>query len=146
EGLVTVADLTGEIVGEDDDGLETAQDLQALPEGGWSVAGHLEIFELNRQLALQLPEAEDHHTLAGFLLERLQHIPSAGETLRWKGIRFTVLCMDGPRIERVRMLLEPQENGGSEAAAPAAESAPVAAAQTPQETPQEPPPAGHLDR
>ncbi|MEB3333243.1 MAG: hemolysin family protein [Synechococcaceae cyanobacterium] len=142
EGLVTVADLTGEIVGEDDDGLETAQDLQALPEGGWSVAGDLEIFELNRQLALQLPEAEDHHTLAGFLLERLQHIPSAGETLRWKGIRFTVLCMDGPRIERVRMLLEPLENGGSEAAAPAAAGPPLSAAETPQETP----PQGHHDR
>ena len=30
------------------------------------VAGDLEIFELNRQLNLDLPEADDHHTLAGF--------------------------------------------------------------------------------
>ncbi|MCP9914368.1 HlyC/CorC family transporter, partial [Cyanobium sp. BA20m-14] len=68
EGLVTVADLTSEIVGEEEDSLEAAQDLQKLGEGCWSVAGDLEIFELNRQLALQLPEAEGHHTLAGFLL------------------------------------------------------------------------------
>ena len=121
EGLVTVSDLTGEIVGEDDDGFETAQDLQPLQEGGWSVAGDLEIFELNRQLTLQLPEAEDHHPLAGFLLERLQHIPSAGETLRWKGIRFTVLTMDGPRIERVRLLLEPGDLAGPDTAAAASE-------------------------
>ena len=49
-------------------------------------------------------------TLAGFLLERLQHIPSAGEGLRWKGHQFRVLAMDGPRIERVqidRPLAEP---------------------------------------
>jgi CBS domain containing-hemolysin-like protein len=42
--------------------------------------------------------------LAGFLLERLQHIPAPGEGLRWKGFRFEVLLMDGPRIERVRIL------------------------------------------
>ena len=103
EGLVTVADLTSEIVGEEEDSLEAAQDLQQLGEGCWSVAGDLEIFELNRQLALQLPEAEGHHTLAGFLLERLQHIPAVGEGLRWKGHQFRVLVMDGPRIERVQI-------------------------------------------
>jgi CBS domain containing-hemolysin-like protein len=103
EGLVTVADLTGEIVGEEDDPQEAADDLQPLLEGGWSVAGDLEIVELNRQLGLRLPEAEGHHTLAGFLLERLQHIPAPGEGLRWKGLRFDVLTMDGPRIERVRI-------------------------------------------
>ena len=104
EGLVTVADLTSEIVGDDEDPLEAAQDLMPLVDGGWSAAGDLEIFELNRQLALQLPEAEGHHTLAGFLLERFQHIPMPGETLGWKGNRFTVLTMDGPRIERVQIL------------------------------------------
>jgi CBS domain containing-hemolysin-like protein len=104
EGLVTVADLTNEIVGEDEDPLDASRDLQVLIEGGWSVAGDLEIFELNRQLGLQLPEAEGHHTLAGFLLERLQHIPTPGEGLQWKGFRFNVLMMDGPRIERVQIV------------------------------------------
>jgi len=103
EGLVTVADLTSEIVGDEDPTLETAQDLKPLSSGGWSVAGDLEIFELNRQLTLQLPEAEGHHTLAGFLLERLQHIPAPGEGLRWKGYQYRVLVMDGPRIERVQI-------------------------------------------
>ena len=103
EGLVTVADLTSEIVGEDDNPLEAAADLQQLRESFWSVAGDLEIFELNRQLGLQLPEADGHHTLAGFLLERLQHIPAPGEGLRWKGYQYRVVVMDGPRIERVEI-------------------------------------------
>jgi putative hemolysin len=111
EGLVTVADLTGEIVGEEENPLQASLDLQQLVEGGWSVAGDLEIFELNRQLGLQLPEAEGHHTLAGFLLERLQHIPAPGEGLRWKGFRFNVLTMDGPRIERVQILPSTGEGG-----------------------------------
>ena len=103
EGLVTVADLTSEIVGEDDNPLEAAADLQQLHDAFWSVAGDLEIFELNRQLGLQLPEADGHHTLAGFLLERLQHIPAPGEGLRWKGYQYRVVVMDGPRIERVEI-------------------------------------------
>ena len=67
------------------------------------MAGDLEIFELNRQLGLQLPEADGHHTLAGFLLERLQHIPAPGEGLRWKGYQYRVVAMDGPRIARVEI-------------------------------------------
>ncbi len=103
EGLVTVADLTSEIVGEEDDLRATDEDLQQLRDDSWLVAGDLEIFELNRQLGLGLPEADGHHTLAGFLLERLQHIPASGESLRWKGHQFEISSMDGPRIERVQI-------------------------------------------
>ena len=71
----------------------------------WMVAGDLEIIELNRQLNLDLPEADGHHTLAGFLLEKLQHIPSAGEALRCDGLQFEIVTMKGPRIERVRLIL-----------------------------------------
>ena len=110
EGLVTAADLTGEIVGEEPEPDSAIPDLQPLANtpGSWLVAGDLEIFELNRQLGLELPEATDHHTLAGFLLERLQHIPSEGEALRHNGLQFEILAMDGPRIGRV-LLVCPEE-------------------------------------
>ena len=114
EGLVTAADLTGEIVGDElqedcDEPVLEQEDGQA---DVWLVDGDFEIFELNRQLNLDLPEADDHHTLAGFLLERLQHIPSPGEALRFNGLQFEITAMQGPRIERVRLMLpvaeEPQ--------------------------------------
>ena len=109
EGLVTAADLTGEIVGDELQDSLQEPDLQQEEGqlGTWLVAGDLEIFELNRQLALGLPEADDHHTLAGFLLERLQHIPAAGEVLRFQGLMFEITAMAGPRIDRVRLILPP---------------------------------------
>jgi CBS domain containing-hemolysin-like protein len=109
EGLVTVADLTNEIVGDGVDAESADEDLQQLREDSWLVAGDLEIAELNRQLAFNLPEADGHHTLAGFLLERLQHIPAPGESLRWQGHQFVIVAMDGPRIERVQITARGRE-------------------------------------
>ena len=117
EGLVTVADLTSEIVGDQEDPENPEDDLQQLQEHNWLVAGDLEIYELNRELGLQLPESDEHHTLAGFLLERLQHIPAPGESLRWKGHQFQIVAMDGPRIERVeitRRVTEPAADAAGE--------------------------------
>ena len=74
--------MTSEIVGEEEDPDNPAEDdVQQLQEYSWLVAGDLEIYELNRELGLQLPESDEHNTLAGFLLERLQHIPAPGESL-----------------------------------------------------------------
>ncbi len=107
EGLVTAADLTGEIVGDEIQSENDKPDLLQVDgqPDKWLVAGDLEIIELNRQLKLELPEADDHHTLAGFLLEKLQHIPSTGEALLHEDIRFEITEMKGPRIERVRLTL-----------------------------------------
>ena len=71
----------------------------------------LEILELNRQLNLNLPESDDHHTLAGFLLEKLQHIPVADEKFLYKEIKFEICSMKGPRIDHVKLIIPqiPQE-------------------------------------
>ncbi len=109
EGLVTAADLTGEIVGEELDSTHEIQSNLQQEEGQpnkWLLAGDLEIIELNRQLNLELPEANDHHTLAGFLLEKLQHIPSVGESLNHANLKFEITSMKGPRIEQVRLILQ----------------------------------------
>ena len=120
EGLVTAADLTGEIVGDEPDDQTDEPDLLPVEDqpGTWLVAGDLEIVELNRQLQLDLPEASDHHTLAGFLLERLQHIPSPGEALRHHNIQFEIAAMAGPRIVRVLLVLIEEPDSSIEAPNP----------------------------
>jgi len=113
EGLVTAADLTGEIVGDEiqSDNDETLLKPLEDHEGHWLATGDLEILELNRQLNLELPESDDHHTLAGFLLENLQHVPNSGETLFFKEVKFEICSMKGPRIDLVKLILirKPQE-------------------------------------
>jgi len=106
EGLITSADLTGEIVGDE---IDSAKDpflkqITIIPEK-WLSAGDLEIIEINRQLVIDLPESNDYHTLAGFLLEKFQQVPAKGDSLLDNGIHFEIISMKGPRIERVKILL-----------------------------------------
>ncbi len=106
EGLITSADLTGEIVGDE---IDSAKDpflkqITIVPEK-WLSAGDLEIIEINRQLVIDLPESNDYHTLAGFLLEKFQQVPAKGDSLLDNGIHFEIISMKGPRIETVKILL-----------------------------------------
>ena len=107
EGLITSADLTGEIVGDEiqfdnkESELRSLDDLKKI----WLTSGEIEVIELNRQLKLKLPEADDHYTLAGFVLEKLQEIPNSGETFVHNEVVFEIISMKGPRINKVKITL-----------------------------------------
>ncbi len=110
EGLITSADLTGEIVGDD---IESRKEpflkkINFYPEE-WLAAGELEVIEINRQLQIDLPETNDYYTLAGFILEKLQKVPLQGDLLEEKGILYKIISMKGPRIETVKIIL-PQKS------------------------------------
>lgn len=42
-----------------------------------------------------------YHTLAGFVLTQLGHIPEAAEHFEWEDFRFEVVDMDRQRIDRL---------------------------------------------
>ncbi len=107
EGLITAADLTGEIVGEEMLNSRIYSDMKMLDNFSkkWSIAGKAEIIEINKKLGCFLPEGSDYHTLAGFLLERLQMVPKIGDSLEFKNIKFEIISMSGPKIDRVKIFL-----------------------------------------
>ncbi|WP_320665087.1 hemolysin family protein [Prochlorococcus sp. MIT 1223] len=107
EGLITATDLTGEIVG-DEIQTEINEPYLLQIDGNplaWLADGNFEIIELNRQLNLDLPESDNHHTIAGFLLEKLQKVPIVGQKLLYKKTKFDIISMQGPRINRVKIIL-----------------------------------------
>ena len=58
------------------------------------------------------PTDRGYHTLAGFVLDELEHLPTPGEHFTWNGYRFEVVDMDGRRIDKVlvsRLQPQPQE-------------------------------------
>ena len=103
-GLATLKQLLSVIVGpvgEEGQPLETP--YASVDENTFILDAGIAISQLNSQLGLDLPLGE-YQTLAGFLLERLGHVPEAGEHLNYNGLRFTVQRMEGVKIEEVEVL------------------------------------------
>lgn len=101
EGMITYSDLMNEIVGEIEP--EEALAVQRA-DGSWLLDGALPIDEVNDHLptfAVPADEAGDYQTLAGFVLTRLKHVPKVGEIFEWGEVRFEVVDMDGPRIDKL---------------------------------------------
>ena len=71
----------------------------------WSIAGKSEILDINKKLGCSIPEGSDYHTLAGFLLEKFQRIPKIGDILNFNNIKFEVISMSGPKIDRVKIII-----------------------------------------
>jgi len=104
-GLVTIEDVVEEIVGEIVDEYEQAppKPIRPVTERSWEVEARVPVDEVNRELAIAIPEHEDYETLGGFVLARMGYIPKQGETLEYEGIRITVLAAEERRILKLRI-------------------------------------------
>ena len=65
------------------------------------------IDDLNDLLEIDLPD-EDWDTVAGFVFGTLGHVPERGEAVSANGWRFAAEQVDGRRIRRVRVSVEPR--------------------------------------
>jgi putative hemolysin len=102
-GVVTMEDLIEEIVGDLGDDIKHAdEELTTIDDRTSVVEGQIRVDDVNEELDLDIPHG-DYETLAGFILERLGRLPSTGDSVQHKGVRITVLEMQGPRIRRVEI-------------------------------------------
>ncbi len=109
EGIVTLEDLLEEIVGEIEDEFDLPDEsIERLDDGRVRVHGTFPIDDFNEQFGASLP-IEDYHTLGGFVFGMLGRAPEPGDEVEHEGIRFTVLTVEGSRIERLEIELPPQE-------------------------------------
>jgi putative hemolysin len=104
QGIVTPTDILTGIAGdipEDEADIEPSAVQRG--DGSWLMDGQMPVFEAERVLdvsGLAFDDAE-YTTLAGFVLSELGHIPTVGETFRWKNWWFEVVDLDGRRIDKV---------------------------------------------
>ena len=102
-GLVTLKQLTEVIVGPiGEEGEPAQEEFATIGENIYEVDAGIAISEANEDLGLEIPEG-DYQTLAGFVLERLGHIPREGEVLYYLDMRLEVTKMRRLRIEQVRV-------------------------------------------
>lgn len=103
EGIVTITDVLESITGDlPEHGDEPEVDMIRRKDGSWLVDGMIPIDEFEDRTGLRgLQNGGDFHTLAGFVLQHLGHLPKAGESFVFRDARFEVIDMDGRRIDKI---------------------------------------------
>ncbi|HUJ98881.1 MAG TPA: hemolysin family protein [Stellaceae bacterium] len=114
EGVVTLHDILQSLVGDIAD--QTAAGSQAVvrrDDGSWLVDGMVTVDEVKDLTGLhQLVDEEGagFHTLGGFMMARINRVPSVGDRFMVDGFRFEVVDMDGRRVDRV-LIIPPKPRG-----------------------------------
>ena len=102
-GLVSLKSLLEEVVGRvGEEGARPEEEYEALGENTFQIDGGMSVDEVEEELGVELPEG-DYETIAGFALDILGHIPTAGEHFEHGDLRVEVTEMKDLKIETVKL-------------------------------------------
>jgi putative hemolysin len=114
-GMVTLEDVVSELVGEirSESRSDDQQRMVQREDKSWLIDGQVTVDDLKDKLHLRHPDLlapRNFSTIAGLILTRLDRIPKVSESVTWLGLKFEVVDMDGPRIDRVLVSPEVSES------------------------------------
>ncbi len=108
-GMLTVEDVLEQIVGRIEDEYDDKEHRRKAETGAVELDGTTRIRELESEYDIEIPADSGFETLAGFLLFRLGEIPHIGQSVAYRGRKFTVIEMERNRIARVRIEKIPEQ-------------------------------------
>lgn len=103
-GVVTLEDLVEEIFGEIEDEHDRKK-LVARSTGkdSYLFSGRVEITTINEEFGLNIKESEQYHTIAGYIIDNLEALPSQGDSFEIGNFRFSIMKMSTTRIELIKV-------------------------------------------
>ena len=110
-GIVSVEDLVEQIFGEIQDEYDTNEDWveQQIDERTWLLSARHEIDDLNKTYGWTIPIGDQpsarYDTLGGLILATNEDVPQVGEIIELSPFTFTIVSMDGSRIDTVKVHL-----------------------------------------
>jgi len=106
-GIVTLADVVAEVVGEVAELGRKVEEVRTLPGGRLELPGTVQLEDLEDRLnvTFDTPDGEVT-TIAGYLMAKLGRIPERGDTWRIGEYEISVREVDGPRV--LQVLIEPR--------------------------------------
>lgn len=114
-GLLTLEDLLEEIVGDirDEYDQDEEDDIQCISDTEFLVDGTTKLDDINEVIGLDL-ESDDYDSIAGHIINLMEHLPLEGETVTDNNVTFTVVAVDKNRIDKIHIqLFEELEKDGT---------------------------------
>lgn len=111
-GIITLEDLIEEIVGEIRDEYDDDEEdpIQKLSTSEYLVDGSTRLDDINEVFGCNI-ESDDYDSIAGHMINVLEHIPCEGEEITEDYIRFVIDKMDKNRIDKIHVYLTtPEKN------------------------------------
>jgi len=107
-GLVTMDDVLREIFGEIRDEHDKQDwEFSKLADGSYLFAGRIDLETAMRLLDIEMM-TKDYETIAGMVLDLAGHLPEERESVSFGGWSFSVIKLDGARIQTIKASREPQ--------------------------------------
>ncbi len=105
-GVITLEDLLEEIVGEirDEYDSDEEDEIQIINENEYIVDGGTKLDDINEILELNLT-SEDYDSIAGHVINLLDHLPEEGEIVTENYVTYTVQRVEKNRIDKVHILI-----------------------------------------
>lgn len=104
QGMITARDILRAIVGEMPEEEDDEYEITLRRDGTYLIDGQIQFYDFltffNKTEWIN-EEENEFDTLAGFTLQELKRIPTAGDTFEWRGFSFEIIDMDGNRIDKV---------------------------------------------
>lgn len=111
-GIVTMEDIIEELFGDINDEYDVEEVVcRKISKDSYIISGKVEIDHINEKYKLNIPVG-DYETIAGFIIDKIGHIPKANETLKINNYLFLIIRADQVRIDMVKLTLisdEPSE-------------------------------------
>jgi CBS domain containing-hemolysin-like protein len=99
-------DILEEIVGEIEDEYDEdiiRQRIAVISDTVAEIDARVHLDDLNERFDYHLPEEQEFDTIGGFVFSLLGHMPTAGEEVQFRHLKFTVLAADRRTITRLRI-------------------------------------------
>jgi CBS domain containing-hemolysin-like protein len=106
-GLVTIEDVTEEIVGEIEDEHDIDDIIdEKISNTEFLFSARMEVDNINNKYNLDLPESEEYETIAGLFLHLHENIPEKGQKTIYENKELIVDEVDEKSIKIIRILLK----------------------------------------
>ena len=105
-GMLTIEDVTEEIVGEIEDEFDIDLKLfEKINENEFIVLARIEVITLNKDINISIPESEEYETFAGYILNYFENIPKIDDVIDEEDYKITVKEVDDRSVIKIHLLI-----------------------------------------